>query len=157
MGWASNWKVEFAPNGSGECIEDLWDDEEVDAMAERVSDEERDFYVECVNYSGGEAEVCIKYGYECSIASIARALWELYGCPMKITYIDETGDGSEIDMVEPDYYPSQFEYEYDDELEKMIQRVAEKEDVNLNYNKDCYSRESRYELLAKTMFKIHYP
>jgi hypothetical protein len=146
MGWYSTWNIEFKPNSKGECIYDLWYQDEVDNLAEKQE------HYHSVAFSYGEAEVSIKYGYSCEIV---KDLYELYGCPMKIVCIEEDS-GNDIDK-ESFYFPSQFEWEYDFEVEIMIKKVADREKMHniLDYNKNNYTRESRLELLAKTLFKLY--
>jgi len=144
MGWYSIWNIQFGENQKGELIEDIWDQDKVDDLAEKQE------HFHFVKFNYGEAEVSIKYGYSCEIAN---DLYELYGCPMKITCIEEDS-GNNIDK-ESFYYPSQFEWEYDSEVEIMIKAVEDREKIRLDYNKNNYSRDARLELLAKTLFKIY--
>lgn len=145
MGWYSLWNIKFSTNQNGECIKDLWDQNEVDNLAEKQE------HYHSVDLMYSEAKVSIKYGYSCEIMN---DLYELYGCPMEITCIEEDSGNNDIDK-DPFYYPSQFEWEYDSELEIMIKKVADKEKIKLDYNKNNYTREARLELLAKTLFKIY--
>ena len=65
-------------------------------------------------------------------------------------------DGHNEISMEPYYYPSQFEWEFDKEVEEMIEIVSKKENIKMDYDEDSYTREDRYEVLAKAMFNIHY-
>ena len=145
MGWYSTWKIEFNKNANGEFIDDLWDQNQVDVLAE-----EQEKFSDIEYHGVNEAIVTIKYG--CYCGKIASELFDLYKCPMKITLEDSVNNIVRC----PDYYPSQFAY--DSEIENMITIVVEKNNKHkeLKINKNNYTRKARLELLAKTMFDIHY-
>ena len=145
MGWYSDWIVEFRCNENGESIEDLWDQDEVDkALQGELASA---FY----SGNGNEAEFNVNNGDDCP--GLAK-LWELYKCPMRIHCINNGGH-NEISM-DPYFYPSEFEWEFDSEIEEMIIILCEKENIKMSYDEDSYTRENRYENLAKTIINTHY-
>lgn len=146
MGWYSNWTVEFRRNENGESIENLWDQEEVDKLLQNEQ-----YLITSYDGHGNEAVFTIKYGRECPGLD---KLWELYKCPMRVTCTDN--DGHNEIYMKPGFCPSEFEWEFDPEVEKMIDTVCKTENITMCYDTYSYTREDRYKVLAKAMFDIHY-
>jgi hypothetical protein len=153
---SSTWIIEFRKNADGKCINDIWNQNEVNELVEY-----QDQFGVYVQYDATEIKASISInGCYITDSQIVSDLFNFYKCPMKITFDKDNSTDSRILDINPldvNYYPSQFEYEYDYEVEKMIAIVTGKELLELysenNYN---YSREERLVLLAKTMFDIHY-
>jgi adenylate kinase family enzyme len=137
MGWYSTWEVDFKPNTNGEIIYDLWDQELVEKLIEEK-------FSHFIDIDINKGIIFIKYGYYCELLQV---LYELYKFPIKCKKIENAEYNYMVGNIE--YYPSRYEWDYDDELENIIKVVEEKEDI-------IGTKEEKYEKLAKIMYNIHY-
>lgn len=153
MSWTNAWEIMFRPDYKGRNIYFLWDQERIDELFRKLSDQNGS-YVYTIEFDGECPRVYIIHGDHYQIPEI---LWQIYRCPMKITF-KKNIQGYNIDAIIY-YHPSRFEYELDRPIETRIEKVSEtiigNNDLFL-YDKNTYSRENRIRLLADILYLLQY-
>lgn len=147
----TEWIIEFKTNYLGLCLQDIWDQGKVKELSLVV--QKGDQLVRSIELQGCLVKTVLEY---CSKCVITESLWDLYRCPMKIT-CTQAGSGCFGISRVPYYYPSRFVYEFDTEVENMIINVSKTTGIEFGrVNPGTYTRADRIELLATTLYYMHY-